>query len=362
MNPQLLSQLCEALEARGLTARLDGEDRTVHAVNTLQDAGRGELSFLSNPKYAPLLSDTAAEAVIVGEDVERPERMSVIRSNDPYAAVTYAVVIVHGYRRHPAWGIHPDAHVHPDASVGAGANLAPGSFVDAGAVLGDNCTLYPGTFVGARAQLGADCVLYANAVVYDDCVLGDRCTIHAATVVGQDGLGYAPVDGRWVKIPQVGIVEIAEDVEIGANCSIDRATLGKTVIGAGTKMGNGNVIGHGTRVGRDGMFAGQVGLAGSTSVGDRVTFAGQSGSVGHIEIGDGVTIAAQSMTTEDTAPETRVLGSPAQPIRAELRSVAAYKRLPDLLRTVSSLRGQMERLQGEVDELRAELERRDAPL
>lgn len=348
--PELkLSQLCEILGQHGLPARLDGEDRAVSAVNTIEDAVAGEITFLSNPKYEKALSGTEASAVLVKDGVVVPTGLSAVRCDDPYASVTAAIVFLHGYRKHPHWGVSKGANVDPAATVGEGANLAPGSTVSAGAVIGDHCTLYPGSFVGDGARIGNDCVLYPNVVVYDDCVLGNRVTIHASSVVGQDGLGYAPVGAKWVKIPQVGRTEIADDVEIGANCAIDRATLGRTEIGPGTKFGNVVVIGHGTKVGPDCLFVGQVGLAGSVTVGRHVTLAGQVGSAGHLTIGDEVRVGAQAGIKGDLAAGGEYLGSPAVPIDEAKRAMLAVNKLPDWIKRVRAL-------EREVASLRERLE------
>lgn len=337
----LLSDLCVLLNKNGLSAQLEGSDLHVHAANTLEDAGQGEITFLSNPKYLAKLETTRASAVILGDGVERPNSLSAIRSKDPYAAITGAIIALHGYRKHPQWGVSTQASIHAEARLGQNANIAPGATICRGAVLGDNCTLYPGSFIGDEAQVGDDCIFFPNSVVYDRCVIGNRVTIHAGSVVGQDGLGYAPIGEKWLKIPQVGRVEIADDVEIGANCAIDRATLGRTEIGAGTKFGNVIVIGHGTKVGPDCMFVGLVGLAGSVTVGRHVTVAGQVGMAGHITIGDDVMIGAQSGVVGDIESKTRVLGSPAMPADNAKRMLLAMQKLPALVKRVKELEREM---------------------
>ncbi|RME38248.1 MAG: UDP-3-O-(3-hydroxymyristoyl)glucosamine N-acyltransferase, partial [Planctomycetota bacterium] len=260
-----LSELCRIIEEAGLSVRLDGEDRTVSAVNTLEEAGEGELSFLSNPRYTDTLRRTRASAVIVGNGIDVPDGVSALRCGDPYAAVTAAIVALHGHRKHPQWGVSEQAVIDPTARIGTDANIAPGVTIAAEVTIGDRCTIYPGCYVGDGARLGDDCTLFPNVVVYDGCELGNRVTIHAGSVIGQDGLGYAPRGDKWVKIPQIGRTVIGDDVEIGANCAIDRATLGRTEIGPGTKFGNVIVIGHGTKIGPDCLFVGQVGVAGSVA-------------------------------------------------------------------------------------------------
>ncbi|MGD2110969.1 MAG: UDP-3-O-(3-hydroxymyristoyl)glucosamine N-acyltransferase [Phycisphaerae bacterium] len=332
-----LAQLCDVLTEAGFPARLDGEDREVRAVNTLEDASEGEVSFLSNPKYLPAVGATGASAVIVQDHVDVPDSVAAIRCADPYAAVTVAIIKLHGYRKHPQWGISARASIDPTATIGRNVNVGPGATIAAQATVGDGCTIYPGCYIGDEVGLGTDCILYPNVVIYDYCELGDRVTIHAGSVIGEDGLGYAPHDGRWIKIPQVGRVILGDDVEIGANCSIDRATLGQTEIGAGTKFGNDIVVGHGTKIGRDCLFVGQVGIAGSVTVGRHVTLAGQVGVAGHLTIGDDARIGAQSGIAGDVPPKADLLGSPAIPIEKAKRALYVVQNLPDWVKRIKDL-------------------------
>jgi UDP-3-O-[3-hydroxymyristoyl] glucosamine N-acyltransferase len=332
------------LTANGFGAQLEGNDRAVSGVNTLEEAGPDELSFLSNIKYLKAVQDTRAAALLVQEEIPVPSHVSAVRCKDPYAAVTLAIIHLHGHRRHPQWGISPKAEVHKTAKVGADPNFGPGATVAAGAVLGDRCTLYPGSYVGDAVRMGDDCTLFPNAVVYDGCILGHRVTVHAGSVIGQDGLGYAPHDGRWIKIPQVGRTVVGDDVEIGANCAIDRATLGRTEIGNGTKFGNLIVIGHGTKVGPDCMFVGLVGVAGSVKIGRHVTLAGQVGIAGHLSIGDDVTVGAQSGIMSDVESNTSLLGAPAVPVEDAKRLLLLFQRLPEMSKRIKELEQQVRRL------------------
>ena len=204
--------------AAAISAEVVGDgSRTVSAARALEDAGPGDVSFLSNPKYIKQLESTRAAAVIVSPAVNS-DGITLLKAKDPYYAFAQTVVKLHGYRKHPHGGIHPSAYVDPTASVG------------------DGTILYPGVYVGPRARIGHDCILYPNVVVYDDCVLGDRVIVHANSAIGADGFGYATHEGIHYKIPQIGNVLIEDDVEIGAGCCIDRAALGSTVIGQGTKL------------------------------------------------------------------------------------------------------------------------------
>ena len=350
-----LGDACAALERRGLKVRLKGDEkRLIRGVATLEDAQEGEVSFLSNPKYEKMLSSTRAAAVVLKPEVEAPEGLNLIRVDDPYAAITMLIVDLHGYRQHPP--VRPDAerpHIAASACIGENAIIHPGATVAEDVVIGTNAVLYPGSYVGPRCCIGNNVLLYPNVVVYEDTIIGDRVTIHSGTVIGNDGLGYAPVEGKWVKIPQIGSVEIGDDVEIGSNCSVDRATLGKTVIGSGTKLSNLIAIGHGTRIDEDCMFVAQVGLAGSVNVGKHVTLAGQVGVVGHIRIGDNATVGAKAGVINSVPDGETVLGQPAIPIRDMKRQVAYTMRLPELNETVK-------RLEKEVAELRKRLQEREA--
>ncbi|HNQ24850.1 MAG TPA: UDP-3-O-(3-hydroxymyristoyl)glucosamine N-acyltransferase [Phycisphaerae bacterium] len=346
-----LSQLIEVLAGHGLKARLDGEDRLIRAVNTLEDAGPGELSFLSNPKYLSAVKDTKASAVVLKDGITVPAGISALRCADPYAALTVAIIAIHGHRQHPQWGVSKAAGIHPTARVGPDANIAHGVTIGAGVAIGARCAIYPGCYVADGAQLGDDCTLYPNVVIYDHCVLGSRVTIHAGSVIGEDGLGYAPVEGHWLKIPQVGRVIIGDDVEIGANCAIDRATLGRTQIGTGTKFGNVIVIGHGTKIGPHCLFVGLVGVAGSVTVGQHVTVAGQVGMAGHLHVGDDATIGAQAGVAGDVPAGATYLGSPAIDTDAAKRSMIAVQKLPDWMKRVKELERQVRELRGRLDEL-----------
>ena len=305
----------------------------VSATNTLEDATAGQVSFLSNARYVRLLETTNASAVIVAPGVTS-KRAALLRAPNPYYAFAQAVVKLHGHRRHPHEGIHPAAHVDPTATVGEGT------------------VLYPGVYVGPRARIGRDCILYPNVVVYDDCVLGDRVILHANCSIGHDGFGHATHKGPegfavHYKIPQVGNAILEDDVELGAGCVVDRATLGSTVIGKGTKFSNLVSIGHGARIGPHGLVVGLVGIAGSTKIGHHVTLAGQVGIAGHLEIGDHVTVGAQSGVINDVPDKTTLVGSPAMPASRARRVYTIFGQLPELLERIKRLEQQVEELSGE---------------
>ena len=330
--PPVTITLRELAAEIGATVEGGDPETKISAVNTLEDAGPGEVSFLSNAKYVRLLDTTRASAVIAAGGV-RSNRVALLRTADPYFAFRQAVVKFHGYRKHPHDGIHPSAHVDPTANVGEGT------------------VVYPGVYIGPRARVGRDCILYPNVVIYDDCVLGDRVILHAGTSIGHDGFGFSThrekdAETLHYKIPQVGNVIVEDDVEIGANCAIDRATLGSTVIGKGTKFSNLISIGHGTCIGPHGLLVGLVGIAGSTKVGHHVTLAGQVGIAGHLEIGDGVVVAAQSGVINDVPDQTTLMGAPALPASQARRVYAVFTQLPQLLERIKRLEQQVVELSG----------------
>jgi len=345
-----LTDLCETLERQGFKPELQGPASSrVATLSITSSAGPRQISFLSNPKYHKQLWQTRASAVVLRPGVEAPGNLARIRVDDPYAAITALIVRLHGYRRHRRVPpTHDCVHIAPSARVGENPSIHPGVTIDEDTVIGNNAVIYPGCYIGPRCRIGDDLVLFPNVVIYEDTVIGNRVTIHAGTVIGEDGLGYAPVGRKWVKIPQIGYVEIGDDVEIGANCTIDRATLGKTKIGSGTKFSNLIAIGHGTHIDEDCLFVAQVGLAGSVSVGKHVTMAGQAGVVGHIRIGDDATIGAKAGVTHSVPAGETVLGAPAVPITEMKRRVAHIARLPELKQRVKWLEKRLAELEARL--------------
>lgn len=345
-----LKEICSYLCGVGMSSTVVGDDtREIVGVATLEDAGPGQISFLSNPKYEAMLATTKADCVVVANEQSVPDGMTVIRTKDSYAAIMAIMVRVHGYRKHKPIGISSAAVIDPSAKIGENATIHHGVTIDEGVTIGRNAVLYPGVYLARNCRIGDDCILYPNVVVYDDCIVGNRVTLHAGTVIGEDGLGYAPVGDKWYKIPQIGIAEVEDDVELGANCAVDRATLGKTVIGAGTKFSNLVAIGHGARIGQDCMFVAQVGIAGSVTVGRRVKIAGKAGVAGHLSIGDNAEIAAMAGVMRDVPANTRVGGAPAMPIKDFMRSASMLERLPQLYKQLQQLQERVEQLQKQLD-------------
>jgi UDP-3-O-[3-hydroxymyristoyl] glucosamine N-acyltransferase len=310
-------------------------DIAVSGVAPLADAGQDQISFLSNPKYAPQLEATRAAAVLVGEDVQ-PDSARYIRVKNPYFAM--ASVVTKWFSGRPApRGISPMAAIAASARLGRNAGIGPFSTIADGVVIGDDVTIYQGVSIEAGSRIGDGTIIYPQVSIYERTQVGRRCIIHSGCVIGADGYGFASEGGQHHKIPQIGIVRIGDDVEIGAGTCVDRAALGETVIGDGTKIDNLVQIGHNVKIGRNCLLVSQVGIAGSTELGDSVVVAGQSGFGGHLKIGNRVQVAAKSAVLEDVPDDAKVMGIPAIPFREFARREALLKRLPELSRRVEEL-------------------------
>jgi len=344
--------------AEKIGARLEGSaDRMVHGCAPVKTAGPGEVAFVANLKYARFLETTRAAAVIVDEQMPSPGAdVAKLICTDPYFAFRNAQVALHGFRAPPPPMDAPpgtealvsaSASVHPAARIGAGSQIHPHAVVERDATIGTNCVLYPGSYVGESTIVGDDCVLFPGAVVYERCVLGHRVTLHGNCVVGHDGFGYATHGGRHHKIPQAGRVVLEDDVELGAGCAIERAALGETRIGAGTKLADLVSIGHGTTIGKHCLLVSLVGISGSVEVGNYVVLGGQVGVTGHLTIGDGVQAAGRSAIVSDIEPGRKVGGVPAIDLEMFKRNAIAGAELYDLLRRVRKLEKDLEHLRNE---------------
>lgn len=325
---------------RDLAARLDCEVRGDGAVDVVRvrgidDAGPGDLTFVSNARYAARLATTRASAVIVTPDVPTP--LPSLLTRNPYLAFARAVGALHP-SPHLEPGVHPSAVVEPTAVLGAGVHVGPFAVVGKGARIGGRTVLHPHVVIYPGVEIGEDCVLHSGVQVREACRLGSRVVVQNGAVIGSDGFGFAKDDaGRYEKIPQVGIVVVDDDVEIGALAAIDRAALGETRIGRGTKIDNLVQVGHSVSIGADTVLAGQVGIAGSTKVGDRVTLAGQVGVAGHLTIGDGVIATAQTGIPSDVPAGQIVSGYPAIDNRGWLKSSVVFAKLPELQKRLREL-------------------------
>ena len=354
--------------AHAVGATLSGDiNAEVTRCAPLPEAGPGDLTFLNNRRYAHLLPNTRASAVILqpGDVPDAPAGAALFVTDDVYLAFRHAMAALHGDRPRAEPGISPLAVVDDTAELGERCTVHPGAYIAPHAVVGDRTVLYPGVYVGEGARIGDDCTLYPNVCVYDGCTLGDRVTLHAGTVIGQDGLGYAtsprkPRQGEGDadcdgdapadevihhKVPPAGNAVVEDDVEMGANCSVDRATLGSTVIGAGTKFSNSVTIGHGARIGRHNLFVAQVGVAGSTTTGEYCVFGGQVGVGGHLVIGSRVQIAASSKVMHDIPDGETWGGTPARPFTDMKRILLQQQRLPEMAAELKRLRRRLDALE-----------------
>ena len=349
-----MTQPHDKIDLRRLAELVGGElvgdgAAEVTGLAPLESAGPTEAAFLANPRYARHLAGTKAAAVIVPADYTGPAGVALIRCVDPYFAFRQAMVALYGFRPRPFVGVHRWAYIDQRATLGENVAVAQFVTISEGAAVGAGTVLYPGVFIGPHARIGRDCILYPNVVVYDHCILGDRVTLHANSVIGEDGFGYATRDGRHHKIPQAGWVEVGDDVEIGAGCAVDRAAIGATRIGEGSKFSDQVTIGHGAQVGRHNLLVAQVGIAGSTRTGDYCVFGGQAGVVGHVTLGEGVQVAAQAGVTHDVPPGMKVLGSPADELSEARRQMVLIRKLPELRQRVAELETQLAALKKQVD-------------
>jgi UDP-3-O-[3-hydroxymyristoyl] glucosamine N-acyltransferase len=325
-----LSAIASALAARVENASSDIE---IKGLNGIEEAGPGELTFVSNPKYAQAARTTKASAVIVGEDFPAiPAAM--LRVKDPYLSFARALELFHPAQEY-APGVHPTAVVDSSARVGKGAHIGPYVVIGEDVEIGDHAVLLAHVVIYRGAKIGDDFFAHAHAVVRENCKLGDNVLLQNGVVVGSDGFGFAKTaEGKWHKIPQPAPVVIGDDVEIQANSCIDRASVGETRIGRGVKVDNLVQVGHGTHVGEDSLLCAQVGLAGSTVIGNRVILTGQVGVVGHCTVGDNAIVTPQTGVAADIAPGALVSGSPAVDHRAWLKYSAILPRLPEIVRAV----------------------------
>lgn len=330
--------------AAQLGCRLHGDGEVeVEGVRPLAGAGPRDLAFVADPSQLSRLAESAAGAVLVREGSDLLDRPALLAAN-LHLAFARALGLLHPPPPPPS-GIHPTAVLAPDVELGPEVWVGPLSVVEAGARIGTGSRLEAQVYVGAGVEIGAGCRLYPQVVLRDGVRLGARVTVHSGAVIGADGFGYARDGARYVKIPQLGGVVLEDDVEIGANTTIDRATLEETRIGRGTKIDNLVQIGHNVQVGSDTVIVAQVGVSGSSRIGSRVTLAGQVGIVDHVTIGDGAVVGGQAGVSKDIPPNAVVLGAPAIPHGEYKRQLAAMARLPLLRKTLQALEARVQALE-----------------
>jgi len=340
--------------ARDIAALVDGRvigdaDRLLTGISSLTEAKPGDISFLANPKYAPYLTETEASAVLVEAEQEAGDLVQVVVANPDWAFAKVVEAFGPKPSRLPT-GVHPTAVVGEGVRLGEEVAIGAYAVIGSGTVIGDRTKVYPHAFIGDGASVGSDSTLYPHVTLRENCVIGQRVIVHSGAVIGSDGFGYASVEGVHHKIPQVGIVVVGDDVEIGANTTIDRARFGKTVIGTGTKIDNLVQIAHNVEIGEHCIIVAQVGIAGSTTVGNYVTVAGQSGVAGHITIGDRAIVAGQSGVSKNVPAGVLVQGNPAMEMKANQAKEIAVRRLPKTAATLKQLEQEVARLNARLEE------------
>lgn len=329
-----------------LNGRVAGDgDVLIRRVCGIEDAEAGDLTFIANPKYLQKIEGSSASAILVSSGMEHPGKNLLI-VDDPYVAFGRALALFHP-EDEAFTGRSPHAFVENSADVSGDATLYPGAYVGHRAKVERGVVLYPGVCVGHDAVIAEDSVLYPNVTVYRRCLIGRRVILHAGVVVGSDGFGFARPGRENLKIPQIGIVQIDDDVEVGANSTIDRAAIGRTWIQRGVKIDNLVQIAHNVVVGEYSIIVAQVGISGSTRVGKSVLLGGQAGLVGHIRIGDHVMVAARAGVTKDVPAGSVVAGAPHRPHRDWLRTEACISGLPEMRQTLTALRKRVEKLEAE---------------
>ncbi len=336
--------------AKRLSAELVGAgDATIRAVGGVRDAEPGEIAFVSQERYAGDAATTRASALIVGRGWTAPAPCPLLRVDEPETA--FALIARWFAPPDPEYkpGIHPRAVVSEEAQLGVDVHVGPLAVIEAGARIGDHCIIGAQSYVGHGARLGANCRLFPQVSIREHCILGDRVWVHNGTVIGSDGFGYE-VDKQGVrtKIPQIGIVVIGDDVEIGANVTIDRARFGRTRIGKGVKIDNLVQIAHNVVIGDHAVLVAQVGVAGSTSIGAKAILAGQAGIAGHLTIGPGAVIGAQAGVTKNIPAGTYVIGFPATPQKEAARQHAMIARLPELRERVAAIQQRLDELAAKI--------------
>ncbi|MDX9903901.1 MAG: UDP-3-O-(3-hydroxymyristoyl)glucosamine N-acyltransferase [Bacteroidales bacterium] len=334
--------------ARLLSGTVEGNPgATVNTIAKIEEGIPGALSFLANPKYEQYVYSTGSSVVLVRNDFKpgREVKATLIRVEDPYQSVARLLQIYEAARPAPK-GIHPTAVIDETAVVGEDVYLGPYAVVSANAVIGSGSSIYPHTYVGDGAKVGRNCTLHSGVRVYSECVIGDNCILHSGAVIGADGFGFAPVaESNFMKIPQIGNVVIEDNVEIGANTCIDRATMGSTVIRSGVKLDNLVQVGHNVVIGENTVIAGQTGIAGSTKVGKNCMIGGQVGIVGHLTIADGCRVGAQTGIIGSVREEgSTLVGTPSLDSRKFMKSYAWFARLPELNRKVDEMAKTVEEL------------------
>lgn len=340
-----------------LNGTIEGDENAqVSTLSKIEDGKLGSLCFLSNPKYENFLYKTEASVVIVAKDFipTQPVKSTLVKVQDPYSAFS---VLLEKYNEvanmsREEVGIHNSSYVHPTAKIGQNVYVGPFCCIEENVVVGDNAKIYAQTYVGAGSNIGKDCVFFPGVKLYRQTSVGDRVIIHSNTVIGSDGFGFAPQkDGSYNKIAQIGNVVIEDDVEIGANTSIDRATMGATFIRKGAKLDNLIQIAHNVEVGAHSVVAAQTGISGSTKLGENSVIGGQVGIAGHLNLGKRTQVGAKAGINFDTEDNKQWHGSPAQPLKEWMRSTVIFKKLPEVDKRVRELEAKIAALTAVIEKM-----------
>lgn len=330
--------------------RVEGnENAAVHTFAKIEEGQEGAISFLSNPKYTHYLYDTRSTIVLVNDDLqlEHPVSATLIRVKNAYEAVAQLLQFYERMKPRKS-GIDPLASVAPTATIGRDVYIGAFAVVGDGTTIGDGTQVYPHTVIGDGVSVGSGCLFYPNVTIYQGCRIGNNVTIHAGSVIGADGFGFAPNAEGYDKIPQIGIVIIEDNVEIGANTCVDRSTMGATIIHRGVKLDNLIQVAHNCEVGENTVMSAQVGMAGSTKIGQWCMVGGQAGFAGHIQVADKTFVGAQCGVISNTRGNEQLIGSPAMEPKQFFRSMAVMKRLPDMYRELNDLKKQVEELKQQL--------------
>ncbi len=330
-----------------IQGRVEGDENAkVTTFAKIEEGKEGAISFLSNPKYTHFIYETSSSVVLVNEDLvlEKKVKPTLIRVKNAYESVARLLQIYESMKPKRK-GIHPLAFISPKATIGKDCYIGAFAYVADGVVIGDNTQIYPHVTIEENAHLGNGCIVYPNVSIYHDCRIGNQVTIHSGSVIGADGFGFAPNAEGYDKIPQIGIVVIEDNVEIGANTCIDRSTMGQTIVHKGVKIDNLVQVAHNVEVGENTVMSAQVGIAGSTKIGSWCMFGGQAGFAGHITVGDKTFVGAQCGVNSSLKGNQSVIGSPAMEPKGFFRSSVIFQKLPEMYKLLHSL-------QKEVDELR----------
>ena len=331
--------------ANVIGGRVEGnKDAKIHTFAKIEEGTEGAISFLSNPKYTHYLYNTKSSIVIVNEDLELEKDVdaTLIRVKNAYESIAKLLQIYEANKPKKT-GVAPQAYIAPSAKLGNNCYVGPFAYVGEGAEIGDGCQIYPHAVIGDNVKVGTNCIFYPNTTIYQGCKIGNNVTIHAGSVIGADGFGFAPGADGYDKIPQIGIVVIEDNVEIGANTCVDRSTMGATVIHKGVKLDNLVQVAHNVEIGENTVMSAQVGIAGSTKVGSWCMFGGQVGLAGHITIGDKTFLGAQSGVPGSLKGGEELIGTPPMNPRAYFKSQAIFRRLPDMYKDLNDAKKKIEK-------------------